>query len=588
MSVVPEACRANAEVETACERSPRSRSAAASSSVVIAPPSPVVMLFLGWKLKQVKSANVPTFCPPTVAPSDGAASSTTFSPSPCARSMIAGRSAASPIWSTGMIAFVFGVIAASISSGVVLYVFGSMSTKTGLAPACRIAFAEAMNVNDGQITSSPGPTPAATSARCSAVVQFETTIAWRAPVYAASASSNSCTRRPWVSQPERTASAAAAASSSPTTGFVIGMRTGRVVPAVIGGLHSGKRRQRARACDGGSVRACQQVMVPLREQPQAARQHRPRLEPDHLPRLLRAGLPPRDVDDVAGRRVDRLDVRVTGRVAEQRAQVAQAGLDAGPAVEHLVADVRGHRLDVRLGHVLDVDEVHRLEPIPEDDRRLAAAQPLQPADHHLGVGAEDVHPRAVDVERPEHDVLEAVHLVVGAQDLLVGDLRRAVERAVVERVLLVHRQVARVAVDRGRACRRDLLDAVLPGRFEDVLGAVHHHLDRPQRLLGGLGDPQRRLVEDEVAPVRQAIHQRRVADVALDHVDPAGPDGVRDVLMPPPHEVVHDRHVVGAGLDHLVDDERADEAGPAGDENARAAKLDAHLVPLSACRAGLR
>ena len=39
-----------------------------------------------------------------------------------------------PIWCTGMIARVRGVIAASIRAGSMLYVRGSMSTKTGVAP----------------------------------------------------------------------------------------------------------------------------------------------------------------------------------------------------------------------------------------------------------------------------------------------------------------------------------------------------------------------------------------------------------------------------------------------------------------------
>ena len=79
-------------------------------------------------------------------------------------------SQARPTWLTGMIAVVRGVIAASMSFGSMLYVRGSMSTNTGVAPANMIEFAVAMKVYDGQITSSPGFTPAAISARCSPVV----------------------------------------------------------------------------------------------------------------------------------------------------------------------------------------------------------------------------------------------------------------------------------------------------------------------------------------------------------------------------------------------------------------------------------
>ena len=69
-----------------------------------------------------------------------------------------------------MIALVRGVIAASIAAGAIVYVSGSMSTNTGVAPAYSIAATVATNVNGTVITSSPGPMPAASSARCSALV----------------------------------------------------------------------------------------------------------------------------------------------------------------------------------------------------------------------------------------------------------------------------------------------------------------------------------------------------------------------------------------------------------------------------------
>src|SRR4051794_13782311 len=92
------------------------------------------------------------------------------------------------------------------------------STKTGIAPVCTITFAVAGHVIGVVTTSSPGPTPSATSDR------------WRAAVPDASArtcsaSRNSfmrCSRRaalgPLVSQPERRVSVTAAISSSPIAG----------------------------------------------------------------------------------------------------------------------------------------------------------------------------------------------------------------------------------------------------------------------------------------------------------------------------------------------------------------------------------
>ena len=63
-----------------------------------------------------------------------------------------------------MIAFVFGVIAASIFAGSMHLVFGSQSTNTAVAPAIQIASAVAKNVFGCVMTSSPGPMPIAISA----------------------------------------------------------------------------------------------------------------------------------------------------------------------------------------------------------------------------------------------------------------------------------------------------------------------------------------------------------------------------------------------------------------------------------------
>ena len=67
-----------------------------------------------------------------------------------------------------------GVIAASIKAGFIVQVTGSTSTKTGLAPQYRMAAVVATNVIDTVMTSSPGPTSAASSARCNAEVPLLT------------------------------------------------------------------------------------------------------------------------------------------------------------------------------------------------------------------------------------------------------------------------------------------------------------------------------------------------------------------------------------------------------------------------------
>ncbi len=71
---------------------------------------------------------------------------------------------------TGMMAFVRGVMRSAILAGSMLYVFGSMSTKTGTALFWSTARAVARKVKAVVITWSPVPIPPAATAVCSAAV----------------------------------------------------------------------------------------------------------------------------------------------------------------------------------------------------------------------------------------------------------------------------------------------------------------------------------------------------------------------------------------------------------------------------------
>ena len=68
-------------------------------------------------------------------------------------------------------------MARSIRPGSIVQYVGSMSTNTGFARAYSIAATVATNVNGTVMTSSPGPTPAASRDRCSALVPLLTPIA---------------------------------------------------------------------------------------------------------------------------------------------------------------------------------------------------------------------------------------------------------------------------------------------------------------------------------------------------------------------------------------------------------------------------
>ncbi|TND06494.1 MAG: hypothetical protein FD123_3532 [Bacteroidetes bacterium] len=105
-----------------------------------------------------------------------------------------------------------------IFDGSMLNVTGSISTNTGFALQYKTALAVATQVNAGTSTSSPGPTPAASSARCSAVVQLETAIACFTPWRSAKSRSNSFTFGPCVTQPLNKGSRMACHSSSPRQG----------------------------------------------------------------------------------------------------------------------------------------------------------------------------------------------------------------------------------------------------------------------------------------------------------------------------------------------------------------------------------
>src|SRR5581483_4545390 len=100
------------------------------------------------------------------------------------------------------------------------------------------AAAVAANVNAGTITSSPGPTPAARYARCSAAVQLDTATACPAPTHSAKVRSNASVRGPMVSQPDRSVSATASRSSSSTFRSKNGI-SGNVPVAAVKGIREG-------------------------------------------------------------------------------------------------------------------------------------------------------------------------------------------------------------------------------------------------------------------------------------------------------------------------------------------------------------
>src|SRR5262245_21690486 len=180
----------------------------------MSPPSPAATFFVAYSEKQVTSAIEPILRPRYSLSAAWAASST--SGMPCVRS--GSRSAGWPARSTGTIAFVLSVISSGTRSGSIFRSESRTSAKTGVAPAWTITLAVAGQVIGVVITSSPGPTPTASSARCSAAVPEATASTCSAWTYSAKRRSSSAARGPVVSQPERRVSATASISSSPIAG----------------------------------------------------------------------------------------------------------------------------------------------------------------------------------------------------------------------------------------------------------------------------------------------------------------------------------------------------------------------------------
>ena len=139
---------------------------------------------------------VPTGRPSAVARCACAASSTSARLCFAAIASSGRMSAACPYKCTGNNARVRGVIAASTSRGSRVSRSGSMSVKTGRAPAIITASAEYAAESGGVITSSPGPISSARRIKVIASVPVPTPTAYGTPLAAANSVSKASTSGP--------------------------------------------------------------------------------------------------------------------------------------------------------------------------------------------------------------------------------------------------------------------------------------------------------------------------------------------------------------------------------------------------------
>src|SRR3546814_16219464 len=124
-----------------------------------------------------------------------------------------------PPWSAAITPRVRAVIALLTVSGVRLPVSAWTSANTGVAPTYRTALVVAMNENDGTTTSSPGPIPATSGARCSAVVQLLVATACGLCSASEQGSSNTAAGGPGATQPRVMIAQSAVIYSGPATGY---------------------------------------------------------------------------------------------------------------------------------------------------------------------------------------------------------------------------------------------------------------------------------------------------------------------------------------------------------------------------------
>src|SRR5204862_1667417 len=264
--------------------------------------------------------------------------------------------------------------------------------------------------------------------------------------------------------------------------------------------------------------------------------------------------------ELAGPRIGELRVALDpGRPLDVLVELEDRHLLPRADVEDAaVVPRRGER---RRDDVADEDVVARLPPVAVDTRRLSVAQRVHEDRDDAGLAVR-VLPRPVDVPVAQRDVRAAVEAVVCGDVLLRAELRDAVRRHRLARVVLRGRAVA-LAVDRAARRAEDELAAVLarrlehPDRADDVDGCIeigpldrHAHVDLRAEVEAHVGPhlrEQRSGSGADVAHVQLCVAPRQVLALAarqvVEHVDlvAAREEGVDDVRADEARASCHDR-----------------------------------------------
>src|SRR6185437_10957522 len=294
-------------------------------------------------------------------------------------------------------------------------------------------------------TSSPGPTPAARSAKCNAVVQLDTAHAYSAPTQSANSRSKATTSGPCVIHPERITRRAASASRSSIQGFAMGINRSPFVRT-----NSGSTGQEI------SARA---FAPPLNQPLKPFFERNLRLEAEHLLRFAGIGEPPRNRIYFSSRSVFRRQTHAHHTTQCSR-KLIQTGLDSTGDVEDLIGCGTFRGQDVCPRHVLNEDEIHRLGAIAENQTGLSVRQSLHPADQDFCISAVNIHPRAIYIEISQRDIVQPVHLVETPQQSFVKEFCGAVNRPIIVAMMgFLGREVLCQPVNRGGRSCDDFLHA---------------------------------------------------------------------------------------------------------------------------------
>src|SRR5439155_9936058 len=135
-----------------------------------------------------------------------------------------------------------------------------------------------------------------------------------------------------------------------------------------------------------------------------------------------------DSIDFAGRAVFRFQISAH-HTQQTDSEIVEAGFHTAGNIENFIRDARFCSKNIRARNILNVDEIHGLFTITQNERGLTSRNALHPANQNLGIRAIDVHARPVNVKVPESDVAETVHFVEAAEQAFVENLCCTIERA---------------------------------------------------------------------------------------------------------------------------------------------------------------